>query len=224
MWIGGLYCPPQIPTGFLRIPAQSQDWVLADVAANYFSPEDFWDRTVLGLKQVWWVTWHIKNTSCDIIHTLFVHTWHMTLLFQPSPPPSSLTTTTTHQLTSHQLTTTPTTTTMPKMMTAMMDTNDGDGNGKGTQQMVRPPNSWHGTPHLSVPCWQWLSGQWTPRTAGPHNNTTTAHHNQQWPSPTHEWWLPTDGQQPPTEDDCPWTTKTPHDNENPSPWQKTPQN
>ena len=34
----GLYCPPQIPAGFLRIPEDSQDSILADVPANLLSP------------------------------------------------------------------------------------------------------------------------------------------------------------------------------------------
>ena len=36
--IRGLYCPPQIPAGFLRIPEDSQDSILADVQANFWSP------------------------------------------------------------------------------------------------------------------------------------------------------------------------------------------
>ncbi|KIJ90651.1 hypothetical protein K443DRAFT_15044 [Laccaria amethystina LaAM-08-1] len=46
IWValsGGLYCPPQIPAGFLRIPEDSQDLILADVPANFFSPDQSWD-------------------------------------------------------------------------------------------------------------------------------------------------------------------------------------
>ena len=59
----GLYCPPQIPAGFLRIPEDFQDSILADVPANLLSPgaiflrtgdspEDFQTGLVPGLMHV----------------------------------------------------------------------------------------------------------------------------------------------------------------------------
>ena len=88
-----------VPHIFLRILAQSQDWVLADVPANFLSPEDCQTGPVQGLIYMRWVTWQINmclDISCDMIHPcahvcLSYVTHHISLFnhhhHHRSPPP-----------------------------------------------------------------------------------------------------------------------------------------
>ena len=69
----GLYCPPRIPAGFLRIPEDScpipglsigwcASQFLQSCGGTFLrtgvSPEDFQTGRVLGWKEMWWVTWY----------------------------------------------------------------------------------------------------------------------------------------------------------------------
>ena len=98
---GGLYCPPHIPAGFLRISAQSQDSVLADVPANFCSPVGVHSW---GLEWVLRISRQDYGRKCDESHDIstcsviscdtmwshahlcwsYLHTWHITNLFPPT--------------------------------------------------------------------------------------------------------------------------------------------
>ena len=92
---GGLYCPPQVPAGFLRIPEDS--WglpglnigrctsQLLESCGGIFlrtgdSPDDFQTGLVPGLLQMEWVTWHMNMCLCisrDVMHPCALVCWSL---------------------------------------------------------------------------------------------------------------------------------------------------